>query len=88
MKTSRTIASRKVPKVTNRKLGTNEGVDVKLTASVAVGYHTCGLDPDKDAPRLYDRIDQEIHVVTTGLFYHTKKLPHLPGDLGEKIIQK
>ena len=68
MRTSRTIASRKVPKVINRKLGANDEVDVKLTASVAVGTHNYGLDPSMDAPRFYDIIDQEIHMVTAGLF--------------------
>ena len=72
MRTSRTIASRKVPTVINRKFGANDGVDVKLTASVAVGQHLFRFDPSKDAPRFYGRINQEIHMVTTG-FSATKK---------------
>ena len=84
MRPDRTIASRKVHKVVNRnleeknvlgrKLGTDGGVDIELTASVAVGLHTYGLDSDKDTPRFYDEIDQEIHMVTTGLFITEKNL--------------
>ena len=57
---NRTIASGKVPKVVNRrledtnvigrKLGTDDGVEVELTASVAVGLHTYGLDSSMTHP--------------------------------------
>ena len=50
-KESRTTALCRIPKVVNRKLGANDGVDVKLTASVAVGTHRYGFGPTKDAPR-------------------------------------
>ncbi len=47
---------------------------------MAVGFHTYGLDSDKDTPRFYAKIDQEIHMVTTGLFYFKEELARKNDD--------
>ena len=52
-KESRTTATGRVPKVVHRKLGANDGVDVGLTASVAIGAQYYGIGPNSDAPRHY-----------------------------------
>ena len=80
----RANTSRKAPKVVNRKLeernvigrklGTDESVDIELTANVSIGLHTYGLGADKDTPSFYNMIDQEIHMITTGLMYYKEQI--------------